>query len=177
MRTIRTLEEAREISAIRLTRQRRFGQVGDLFRLSPQTGIFLWGRLVQKARFFGHDFESKLVYIYDAIGSERPGPELLTPSNLIIGPCVVNNLGFVRGYWEIMASEPLHAQDVRDKHLFVRYKGMPSYYDVVDEHGRVIDSMGADPKQLGQCAYNNFNNVDLLVRNILEDRGLITRSP
>jgi len=88
MRTIQTIEEARAISAVRLTHQRRFGQVGDLFRLSPKTGIFLWGRLIKRARFFGHEFESKLVYVYDVIGRERPEPELLSPSNLIIGPRV-----------------------------------------------------------------------------------------
>jgi hypothetical protein len=58
-------------------------------------------------KFFGDDFEMNLVYIYDAISPERPKPEALAPSNLIIGPSVVNNLGWVRGYWEIMASQPL----------------------------------------------------------------------
>ena len=147
--------------------------MGDLFRLSPKPGIFLWGRLIKRARFFGHEFESKLVYIYDVIGSERPELELLSQSNLIIGPREVNNLGWVRGYWEIMASEPLQANDVRDKHLFVRYRGTPSDYDLVDEDGRIVDSAGVDPRSLGQCGYSNFNHIDWLVRNIPEDRGLI----
>jgi hypothetical protein len=107
MRSIRTLEEANEVTAVRLSEKRRFAKVGDLFRLSPYAGVFLWGRLIKKAKFFGDDFEMNLVYIYDAISPERPKPEALAPSNLIIGPSVANNLGWVRGYWEIMASQPL----------------------------------------------------------------------
>ena len=38
--------------------------------------------------------------------------------NLIIGRSVVNNLGWVRGYWEIIASDRRPA-DIRDTHLFV----------------------------------------------------------
>jgi hypothetical protein len=106
MRSSRTLEEANEVTAVRLSEKRRFAKVGDLFRLSPYAGVFLWGRLIKKARCFGDDFEMNLVYMYDAIGRERPKPEVLTPSNLIIGPSVVNNLGWVRGYWEIVQRHP-----------------------------------------------------------------------
>ena len=44
---------------------------------------------------------------------------MLNPMNLIIGRSVVNNLGWVRGYWEIIASEPLRPADIRDTHLIV----------------------------------------------------------
>jgi hypothetical protein len=175
MRPIRTLEEAREISAVRLTNKRRYAKVGDLFRLSPHAGIVLWGRLIKKASFFGHDFEANLVYIYDVVSCEHPGPELLVPSNLIVGPRIVNNLGWVRGYWEIMASEPLRPEDIRDTHLFVRYRGSRSDYDLVDENGRVVVDRAVDPSSLGQCGYSNFNHTDWIVRGILEERGVIPR--
>ena len=97
VRSIRTLEEANEATAVRLSEKRGFAKVGDLFRLSPYADVVLWGRLIKKARFFGGDFEANLVYIYDAISRERPKPEVLIPSYLIIGPSVVNNLGWVRG--------------------------------------------------------------------------------
>ena len=66
MRSIRTLEAANEITAVRLTDRRRFAKVGDLFRLWPHAGVFLRGQLIERARFFGDDFETNLVYI-------RPG--------------------------------------------------------------------------------------------------------
>ncbi len=175
MRSIRTLEEANEVTAVRLTEKRRFAKVGDLFRLSPHAGVFLWGRLIKKARFFGDDFEMNLVYIYDAISRERPQPEVLIPSNLITGPSVVNNLGWVRGYWEIMASQSLGPADKQEEHLFVRYRGTgsPADYDLVDENGRVVVDRRVDPRTLGQSGYGNFNYVDWLVRGILEARGVI----
>lgn len=175
MRPIRPLEAAGEVTAVRLSEKRRFAKAGDLFRLSPHAGIFLWGRLIKKARFFGDNFEMNLVYIYDAVTRERPKPELLTPSNLIIGPSVVNNLGWVRGYWEIMASQPLGPDDTQREHLFVEYRGTGSLadYNVVDENGLVVVDRAVDPLSLGQSGYSNFNYVDCLVRSILAARGAI----
>jgi len=167
------MEEANEVTAVRLTEKRRFAKVGDLFRLSPHAGVFLWGRLIKKARFFGDDFEANLVYIYDVVSKERPTPETLTPSNLIVGPSVVNNLGWVRGYWEIMASEPLRPGDVREKHVFVSHGR--GHYELVDEDGRVVVTDTSDRRSLGQAGYGNFNYIDWLVRGVLEERGMIPR--
>jgi hypothetical protein len=170
-----SLEAANEVTAVRLTEKRRFAKVGDLFRLSPHAGVFLWGRLIKKARFFGDNFEANLVYIYDAIGRNLPKPEVLIPSNLIVGPSVVNNLGWVRGYWQIMASQPLRPADTREEHLFVSYRGTgsPADYDLVDEDGRVVAGRAVDPRSLGQSGYGNFNYVDWLIRGILQARGVI----
>jgi hypothetical protein len=131
------MEEANDCTAIRLTEKRQRAKVGDIFRLSPALDVFVWGRLIKKARFFNLDFDLNLVCVYDAVGSDRPAPDALVPSNLIVGPAVVNNLGFSRGYWEIMASEPVKASGVLNKHLFVRFKGTgrPDDYDLVDEAG------------------------------------------
>jgi len=175
MRVLRTLEEANEVSAVRLTHKRRFAKPGDLFRLSPHAGVFLWGRFIKRARFFGNDFEANLVYIYDAISPDLPKPEVLSLSNLIIGPAIVNNLGWVRGYWEIMVSTTLLPSDIRDQHLFVRYHGTgsPTDYDLVDENGRTVVNRTVDPKSLSQSGYGNFNSIDWRIRGILEQRGII----
>lgn len=174
MRSTRALEEANAITAVRLTGKRRFAKPGDLFRLSPYPGVFVWGRLMKRGKFFGHDFETNLVYIYDAIGRERPKPEALTPSNLIMGPTVVNNLGWVRGYWEIMASQPILPGDLREKHLFVAYRGKsPADYELLDEDGGVVAEDATDPKTLGPFGYANFNYIDSVVRCLLQTRGMI----
>jgi len=175
MRAPRTLEEANEVSAVRLTDKRRFAKVGDFFRLSPHPGVILWGRLIKRGEFFGTDFQSNLVYIYDAVSEERPPSELLRPNNLIIGPCVVNNLGWVRGYWEIMASEPLASHDVLSKHLFVQYRGTgsPDDYDILDERGKIVPGVRIDPNSLSQSGFGNFNYVDWVIRQILASRGLV----
>src|SRR5215471_15374594 len=120
MKKLRSLEEAYEVSAVRIVSKRQKAKVGDIFRLSPSKNIFLWGRLIKRARFFDVGAEFNLVYIYDAIGPNRPLPDLLSPHTLIIGPSVVNNLGWVRGYWEIVASEPVKPTDMLDHHYFIR---------------------------------------------------------
>jgi hypothetical protein len=75
-----------------------------------------------------------------------------------------------------MASEALRPADIRKEHLFVRHRGgvgSPADYDLVDEDGRVVVDRVVDPRSLRQSAYSNFNNVDWLVRGILEERGVI----
>jgi hypothetical protein len=172
---LRSLEEANEVSAVRLVSKRQRAKVGDIFRLSPSDGVFLWGRLVKRAKFFGLDADFNLVYIYDAISPHRPSPDVLSPRNLIIGPSVVNNLGWVRGYWEIVASEPLKPSDVLDRHLFVRFHGTGSNrdYDIVDEQGRMVRFPKVQSSKLAQSGFGNFNSIDWKLRDILRERGVI----
>jgi len=175
MKELRSLEEANEVSAVRLVLKRQKAKVGDIFRLSPSKGVFIWGRLVKRSRFFGIDGLFNLVYIYDAIGPGRPSPDFLSPTNLIIGPSVVNNLGWSRGYWEIMASEPLYPGDLLNEHLFIRYRGTgsPRDYDLVDEGGKIVRLPGLDVTKLSQSGFGNFNSIDWRLKGILQDRQLI----
>jgi hypothetical protein len=172
---LKSIEEANEVSAVRLVSKRQRAKVGDIFRSSPVADIFLWGRLILRAKFFGIDAELSLVYIYDAIGKSRPSAEMLSPQNLIIGPSVVNNLGWSRGYWEIVASEPVMSADTLDHHNFIRYHGTGSTcdYDIVDERGKIVRSPKVQISKSAQSGFGNFNLIDWQIRAILQERGLI----
>lgn len=175
MTNLKSIEEANEVSAVRLVSKRQRATVGDIFRLSPLKGIFLWGRLIKRAKFFGLDAEFSLVYIYDVIGEGRPANDLLSPQNLIVGPSVVNNLGWARGYWEIIASELVKPADMLDHHYFIRYHGTGSTrdYDIVDEKGNTVRSPKVQVSKLAQSGFGNFNLIDWQLRAILRERGLI----
>jgi Immunity protein 26 len=176
MQVLKSMEEANDCTAIRLTEKRQRAKVGDIFRLSPALGVFVWGRLIKKARFFGLEFDLNLVYLYDAVGFDRPAPDALVPSNLILGPSVVNNLGFSRGYWEIMASEPVKPSDVLNRHLFVRFKGTGRLddYELVDEARlKVHIKHSQADKFLAQSGIGNYNLIDWQVQEILRMRGVL----
>jgi hypothetical protein len=176
MRVLKSMEEANECTAIRLTDKRQRAKVGDIFRLSPAVGVFLWGRLIKKASFFGLGFELNLVYVYDAMGFDRPAPAALAPTNLILGPSVVNNLGFSRGYWQIMSSEPVRAADVLEAHLFVRFKGTgrADDYELVDEAGAKVHIKHSKADTLlAQSGIGNYNLIDWLIQEILRARGVL----
>ncbi|SFR98967.1 Immunity protein 26 [Granulicella pectinivorans] len=175
MRVLRSLEEANAVTAVRLTDKRRSAKVGDFFRLSPQIGIFLWGRLIKRAHFWGVKKDFNLIYIYDAISEMKPDRSLLVPSNLLIGPSVVNNLGWARGYWEIMESKPLEAGDMLSKHQFVRFRGAGGRdnYDVVDENGDFVTKSEAQAFPIAQSGFGNYNSVDWAIRGVLESRGVL----
>ncbi len=176
MKQLNSIEEAKEVSAVRLTEARPRPKEGDIFRLSPSTGIYLWGRLVKRSHFFGVAADFNLVYIYDAVSDHRPAPALLSPSNLIIGPCVVNNLGWSRGYWQVMANEPVTNADRLVQHRFIQFRGYggPENHEVVDESGKVVKGDHRDWKRLGQSGFGNFNSVDWCIRAVLNERGILS---
>jgi hypothetical protein len=91
---------------------------------------------------------------------------------------VVNNLGWVRGYWQIIASEKLKPEDVLEEHRFVRFRGNgnPDDYELVDESGQVVSGRVTNPRALSQSGFGNFNSIDWKVREILQERGLIPKS-
>lgn len=170
------MEEANDCTAIRLTEKRQWAKEGDIFRLSPAPGGFVWGRLIKKARFFGVDLALNLVYIYDAMGPDRPASSALLPTNLILGPSVVNNLGFSRGYWEIQASEPVIPSDVLDEHWFVQFKGTgrPNDYELIDETGAIVHVKHSQADKLrAQSGIGNYNLIDWQVQEILRARGVL----
>jgi len=174
MSELKSLEEANACSAIRLTLKRQRGKAGDIFRLSPAPGVFVWGRLIKRASFFGLNADFNLVYIYNAVGPERPGPEVLVPSNLMFGPAVVNSLGFSRGYWEIIASEPLRTTDILAHHRFVEFKGTgsPDDYDLVDEAGTKLRANHSESDRfLSQSGFGNYNAIDGRLQGVLRARG------
>ena len=177
MRVLKNLEEVNECTAIRLTEKRQRAKVGDIFRLSPVVGVFVWGRLIKKAHFFGLDFELNLVYIYDAMGPDRPSRDAMVPSNLIFGASVVNSLGFSRGYWEIVSSEPLATSDMLDGHLFVKFKGTgrPEDYELVNELGSKVNIKHSQSDRfLAQSGIGNYNLIDWQVHGILQARGILS---
>jgi hypothetical protein len=175
MNELKSLKEANEISTVRLVSKRQRAKVGDIFRLSPCKGIFLWGRLIKRAKFFGVGSDFNLVYIYDAISETRPSLDVLSPRKLIIGPSVVNNLGWTRGYWEIVASCPITPAEMLEHHFFIRYRGTGSRsdYDIVDEQGQIVRGAKVQIEKLAQSGFGNFNLIDWQIRTILRERGLI----
>ena len=178
MTTASEFADPLEITAIRLTTKRRFAKPGDIFRLSPAQDVVLWGRVVQQGEFFGARRMS-LVYIYDVISPTLPTPSALTPKHLIIGPMIVKNLGWVRGYWEIVASRPLDAGDVLERHLFKAPLGVPPHvqWEIVDDRESPVSAEGVDPEALSIAGIGNFNFIDHLVRGILARRGVVSGLP
>jgi hypothetical protein len=88
---------------------------------------------------------------------------------------VVNNLGWARGYWEIVASEAVKPADRLDHHYFIQYHGTGSThdYDIVNEEGRTVRSPNVQITKLAQSGFENFNLIDWQLKAILRDRGLI----
>lgn len=172
MKKIESLEQANEISAVRLTEKRQMAKVGDIFRYSPEAGVYGWGRLIQRGHFFAMKLDLNLVYIYDAWGERKPDDDRLSPANLLIGPVVVNNLGWSRGYWELVDHAPIVVKDVQRRHVFIQFGGSgPKDFIYVDGTGSRVLWPRVERRLISQSGVGNFNSVNWAVREILEERG------
>ena len=156
-------EDPDRITAVRLTRKRQKARVGDVFRLSPAKGVVLWGRVVKQGAFFGVEGAFHLVHVYDSMSERMPAPSEMNSGNLLIPPQVVNNLGFSRGYWEIVANVPSSEEEAAArKQLFQKGFGLPGER-IVDAEGNPVQS-DRDVATLPRAAFGNFNSVDERVR-------------
>lgn len=75
-----------------------------------------------------------------------------------------------------MGSESVKADDLLDKHLFIRFRGTgsPDDYDLVDETGtKVRVGHSSSDRLLSQSGIGNYNLIDWQVQEILQIRGVI----
>ena len=140
-----------------LKRSNRLPSPGDVFRLSPADGVFLFGRVVQsdlpreRAPMPG----AYLVYLYRHRWCEGdpPRPDDLRPGALLLPPLFINRMPWTKGYFETVATWPLTASDVLERHCF--WSVARQRY--VDEHSRELPG----PLELcGEWALQSYRTLD-----------------
>jgi hypothetical protein len=137
-------------------------QEGDLFALSPRSGVFLFGRVVSTEASAGSALTGlNLIYIYDVQRStaDPPGDDELSPSRLLVPPLMTNRLPWSRGYFETLDRRRLSPRDLLETHCFQDSRGR-----WFDENGRELPEP-IDP--VGQRGVHSFRTIDDLVSDAL----------
>jgi hypothetical protein len=106
---------------------RRAPVAGDIFVIELPTGKYLFGQVVlanpprENAPMPG----SYLIYIYSAQSeTTQVDYEKLRRDNLLIAPVWTNQLGWTKGYFQVVGSRPLDSSVVLANHCFRRYDGV-----------------------------------------------------
>ena len=149
----------------KLTASRKEVREGDIFVLRPKGHDFYFGRVIKIGTKVGllPDDEvwgfDRLIYVYNAHSPTKlPVPELRL-ADLLIRPLVVNNTGWLRGYFEVVEHRDLEPQDVPSVHCFQ------------SSSGRYLDEMGRSlPRRYEPCGnygIGSFRTVDAVVSDAL----------
>ena len=157
------------MNAVKLTlSNRRKVKIGDIFKVAITQDVNYFGLVIDQGTFFGIDGNFHLIGIFNISHQDAPAADEVTinASELIL-QAVVNNLGFSRGYWEVIRNQPIPAYLKKLPHLFYSPPFMNRPGRVVGRDGSEINYEG-DPKKLPIAAIGNFNTVhqQLLTVNI-----------
>ncbi len=107
---------------------------GDVFVLKLRQVGYLWGRVIRTNEELLGWPEVNLVYIYKVTTDNvEIVPELETTS-LLMGPVVINRLGWSRGFLQTVAHTPLEEGDLLEAHCFYD----PTSGHFYDEKNRII---------------------------------------
>ncbi|GEN45965.1 immunity 26/phosphotriesterase HocA family protein [Alkalibacillus haloalkaliphilus] len=121
---------------IKMKPSRKKRKAGEVFVLQPKEGIYFYGRVmkvnisIQRPGMSGWS----LVYIYQNPTNELKLPNHLDNRELLIAPKIVNNQGWLKGYFCSIGHIPVKDED---------YKKDYGFWDIVtkqylDEEGKPI---------------------------------------
>lgn len=131
-------------------------------------GDYLFGRVVAGPldRSVAPMPGSFLVYIYRHRSPEpAPNHDELRRDCLLIAPAFVNQLGFTKGYLNVVDNRPVENADLLPNHCFRRWNG-----DYLDERGRPLK---ARTEPCGEWGLGNYRTLD----DQLSDALGIPRAP
>jgi hypothetical protein len=141
---------------------RKAPRAGDLFRLSPQDGRYLFGRVISTEAVAGPMTGLNLIYIYRperGADEDAPGDEELTTGALLVPPIMTNRLPWSRGFFETIDRRQLGERDRLRVHTFRDSRGW-----WFDDHGNRLDRPVGP---VGDRGVHSFRTIDDLVSDAL----------
>ncbi|KJS16093.1 MAG: hypothetical protein VR69_10860 [Peptococcaceae bacterium BRH_c4b] len=157
--------ESEGINLIKMEPSRKKPKEGDVFVIQPEKGLYYLGRVIRTNISSKDPFVngSSLIYIYDNSVKSLEIPSSLANRELLIPPQIVNNLGWVRGYFKTIGNLPVLQEDLLEDYGF--WDVITQRY--VDEEGKVI---AKQPKVIGSYALGSYGSVSYKVSQVLRTK-------
>ncbi|MFT9497943.1 Imm26 family immunity protein, partial [Anaerosolibacter sp.] len=125
-----------------------------------------YGRVIRTdIKNFGN-LEWNLIYIYDEIKRGIDESYVLDPNKLLIPPQIVNNQGWIKGYFYTVGNKPLTTSDYARNYGF--WDTLRAIY--VDEDGVPMD---VKPSMYTDYGLGSYGIVGLDVQKALEKKNII----
>lgn len=148
---------------IKLQPSRKKPIEGDVFIIQPKEDVFFFG-LVVKAKMALNDpimNGGHLIFIFNYPTRIKEIPENLLSHDLLIAPQIVNNQGWLKGYFETTGTITINNQDVEKNYGF--WDIVTKQY--VDELGKPLPS---EPKMFSDYGLGSYGSVSAAIKETLE---------
>lgn len=129
------MEEFKDL--IKMKPSRKKPCEGDIFVIQPLVGQYFYGKVIRTN--LPNEMEGmrgwNLIYIYKKMVQESvPSAEWLDPEQILIPPMIVNNQGWIQGYFLTLASVKVAERD------FVKNYGFWDSFtkQFLDEEGKLL---------------------------------------
>ncbi len=86
---------------IKITPSRKSPSKGDIFVVQPKKGIYIFGKVIEVKISSKDPFVNgwNLIYIFKKFNKEIELPDFLDSKEFLIPPMIVNNQGWIKGYF------------------------------------------------------------------------------
>lgn len=133
--------EFKELMKMKVSRKKP--KEGDIFVVQPEIGKYFYGKVI-RINLPSKNIIIKgwnLIYIYSNGTRELVLPEKLNPENLLFPPQIVNNQGWLKGYFFTIGNIPLISEDILNDYGFLKeIHSLPENQKFfVDEEGNKIN--------------------------------------
>ncbi len=148
---------------IRMKPSRLKPNEGDIFVIQPKEGFYYYGKVI-RTNILNKDPMINgwnVIYIYNKLSKEVVLPDILDPQQLLIPPQIVNNQGWLKGYFMTVGSSQITKNDIIDY----------GFWDVfrkrfVNEEGTLL---GYEPKIWADYGLGSYGIVGHDVQEALKN--------
>lgn len=141
---------------VKLKPSRKPLQTGDIFVLKIKQCGYIWGRVIRVRETLAGWPGSNMVYIYNIITKDLKEVPLLYKKDLLLGPVIINRLGWSHGYLQTITNVRLRKENILDIHCFIYcFLGTVKYFDEnQNDLGKCIEPCG----HYGLDSYRSLEN-------------------
>jgi hypothetical protein len=150
---------------IKMKPSRKKPKEGDVFVIQPKEGLYLYGKVIRTK------IPSKnimingwnLIYVYRKISKNIVMPDYLVANDLLIPPQIVNNQGWLKGYFQTIGSLPVTEKDKSINYGFLDFKTK----EYVNEEGKPL---GYKPEMWTDYGIGSYGSVASDIKTSLESK-------
>lgn len=148
---------------VKMEPSRKRPKKGDVFVIQPKEGIYFFGKVVI-TNITSSDLMVNgwnLIYIYKGSGINLEISDTLDDRDLLIPPQIVNNQGWLKGYFKTIGTLPITNKDNEFEYGFLDFKTK----EYVDTEGKPL---GYEPEMWIDYGLGSYGSVAYDVNQAIE---------
>lgn len=131
-------------------------KAGDVFvfQMKQEAGVYRFGRIIRMDAKVGVFEKCILIYIFTATSTSKDQVPELSRDQLLVPPIATNRQGWLKGYFETVASIPLEPDDILSMHCFRSFARPGRFFN--DEGCEILNPQ----EPIGNYGLDSYRTID-----------------